>query len=70
MLATTKGAGFRIPLARGIYTELTLYWARGAWQKLPWSYRYYQSERVQGFITKVRDRYLKQRREAKSAKNG
>ena len=63
MLATTKKAGFRIPLKRGIYTELTLFWARGAWQKLPWSYRDYQSERVQKFITKVRSKYLSQRKE-------
>lgn len=63
MLATTKKAGFRIPLKRGIYTELTLFWARGQWNKLPWSYRDYQSERVQSFITKVRTKYLSQRRE-------
>jgi hypothetical protein len=50
-------------LKRGIYTELTLFWARGAWQKLPWSYRDYQSERVQKFITKVRAKYLSQRKE-------
>ena len=62
MLATTKKAGFRIPLEDGIYTELTLFWARGAWQKLPWSYRDYQSERVQRFITEVRRTYLRQRR--------
>lgn len=62
MLATTKKAGFRIPLERGIYTELTLFWARGAWQKLPWTYRDYQSERVQKFITEVRRKYLADRR--------
>lgn len=62
MLATTKPAGFRIPLARGIYTELTLYYARGAWQRLPWTYRDYQSERVQRFITEVRESYLRERR--------
>ena len=62
MLATTKKAGFRIPLARGIYTELTLFWARGAWQKLPWTYRDYQSERVQDFITEVRRKYLADRK--------
>ena len=66
MLATTKAAGFRIPLSDGIYTELTLFWARGAWQKLPWSYRDYQSERVQRFITEVRARYLKERKETKN----
>lgn len=63
LLATTKATGFRIPLSNGIYTELTLFWARGGWQKLPWTYRDYQSERVQNFITEVRKKYLAQRRE-------
>ena len=62
MLATTKNAGFRIPLADGIYTELTLFYARGAWHKFPWSYRDYQSERVQRFLTDVRNIYLAERR--------
>ena len=63
MLPTTKAAGFRIPLARGIHTELTLFYARGAWHKFPWSYRDYQSERVQKFLTKARKIYLEQRKE-------
>jgi hypothetical protein len=63
MLATTKKTGFRIPLSDGIYTELTLFYARGAWQKLPWTYRDYQSERVQSFLTRVRRKYLNQRKE-------
>ena len=68
MLATTKAAGFRIPLKRGIYTELTLFYARGGWHKFPWSYRDYQSERVQKFLTEVRGIYLKQRKEKKAEK--
>lgn len=62
MLATTKAAGFRIPLHSGIYTELTLFWAKGEWHKLPWSYRDYQSVRVQNFLTRVRGKYLEQRK--------
>ena len=65
MLATTKKTGFRIPLSDGIYTELTLFYARGAWQKLPWTYRDYQSDFVQAFLTKVRRKYLEQRKEEK-----
>lgn len=70
MLATTKAAGFRIPLKDGIYTELTLFYARGGWHKFPWSYRDYQSERVQKFLSKAREIYLAERREnlAKSGK--
>ena len=63
MLATTKKIGFRIPLKDGIYTELTLFWAKGGWHKLPWTYRDYQSERVQKFLTKVRKAYLSERKE-------
>ncbi len=62
MLATTKPSGFRFPLEDGIYTELTLYYASGKWQKLPWTYRDYQSTRVQEFLNKVRKRYLEQRK--------
>lgn len=62
MLATTKAAGFRIPLHSGIYTELTLFWAKGEWHKLPWSYRDYQSEKVQNFLTRVRANYLAARK--------
>ncbi len=63
MLATTKAAGFRIPLKRGIYTELTLFYAKGEWHKLPWSYRDYQSKKVQDFLTETRKIYLSQRKE-------
>lgn len=62
MLATTKNVGFRIPLKRGIYTEMTLFYARGGWHKFPWTYRDYQSERVQSFLTRVRNSYLKERK--------
>ena len=67
MLATTKASGFRFPLEDGIYTELTLYYASGKWQKLPWTYRDYQSERVQSFLYKVRKKYLTQRKSEKIA---
>ena len=63
MLATTKKLGFRSPLEDGIYTELTLFWAKGGWHKLPWTYRDYQSEKVQRFLTETRRRYMSERRE-------
>ena len=69
MLSTTKPIGFRIPLARGIHTELTLFYARGVWHKLPWTYRDYQSEKVQKFLLKVRKNYLNQRKLIKAIDN-
>ena len=68
LLATTKATGFRIPLSDGIYTELTLFYAKGSWHKLPWTYRDYQSEKVQRFLTKARCEYLRQRKLLKSEK--
>ena len=65
MLSTTKNASFRIPLKRGIYTEMTLFYARGAWQKLLWTYMDYQSPLVLSFLEKVRRKYLKQRKSEK-----
>ncbi|MBR2343920.1 MAG: DUF4416 family protein [Clostridia bacterium] len=65
LLATTKPTGFRIALSGGIYTELTLFYARGKWQKLPWTYRDYQSERVQKFLSLVRKKYLNERKKTK-----
>ncbi|MCQ2413630.1 MAG: DUF4416 family protein [Clostridia bacterium] len=62
MLPTTKDASFRIPLSDGIYTEITLFWSRGTWNKLPWTYQDYQSERVQTFLTRVHKTYLLQRK--------
>ncbi len=65
MLATTKETGFRVPLKRGIYTELTLFWAKGEWHKFPWTYRDYQSEKVQTFLKKTRKAYLEERKTLK-----
>ena len=68
LLATTKKAGFRIPLKDGIYTELTLFYARGAWNKFPWTYRDYQSKKVQDFLTVVRKKYLEERKSTLKSK--
>ena len=63
MLSTTKNASFRIPLKRGIYTEMTLFYARGAWRKLLWTYMDYQSDTVLSFLERVRRKYLMQRKD-------
>ena len=41
---------------------MTLFYARGAWQKLPWTYMDYQSDIVLTFLEKVRKKYLTQRK--------
>ena len=61
-LMSTKDSGFRIPLKDGIYAELTLFYAKGGWQKLPWTYRDYQSGKTQNFLLKVRKSYMAERK--------
>ncbi len=61
-LATTKNAGHRIPLADGIYAELTLFYARHAWHPFPWTYMDFQLPQVHVFLSKVRDIYMQQRK--------
>ncbi|MBQ3404286.1 MAG: DUF4416 family protein [Oscillospiraceae bacterium] len=61
-LATTKSAGHRIALSRGIYAELTLFYARKAWHEFPWTYMDFKSENVQAFLSQARSIYMQQRK--------
>ena len=61
-LATTKNAGHRIPLSGGIYAELTLFYARGAWNPFPWTYMDFKLPQVHAFLTQVRKIYMQQRK--------
>ena len=61
-LATTKNAGHRIPLADGIYAELTLFYARHAWHPFPWTYMDFKLPQVHAFLSQVRDIYMQQRK--------
>lgn len=61
-LATTKNAGHRIPLSNGIYAELTLFFARGAWHPFPWTYMDFKLPDVHMFLMQVRKIYMQQRK--------
>lgn len=61
-LATTKNAGHRIPLSDGIYAELTLFYARHAWNPFPWTYMDFKLPQVHAFLTQVRTVYMQQRK--------
>ena len=61
-LATTKNAGHRIPLADGIYAELTLFYARHAWNPFPWTYMDFKLPQVHAFLTQARSIYMQQRK--------
>jgi hypothetical protein len=53
-LATTKDRSHRIPLADGIYAELTLMFEHGEFRALPWTYPDWASEPVRGMLAELR----------------
>ncbi|MFO7496394.1 MAG: DUF4416 family protein [Desulfobacterales bacterium] len=57
VLATGKNFAHRIYLAKGIYADLTLVYARGAFQRLPWTYPDYAGGALLGFLQQARRRY-------------
>jgi len=59
-LATTKESAHRIPLADGIFAEITLLWHKGSFQPLPWTYPDFRSERYQSILNAIRARYKTQ----------
>ena len=63
VLATTKDRAHRIYLGHGIYAEVTLQYAQGAWQVLPWTYPDYRRPEYHAFFSRLRDQYHQQQRE-------
>lgn len=54
VLASTKPSAHRIYLRQGIYAEVTLQFAHGSWQVLPWTYPDYRQGRYHGYLKEVR----------------
>jgi hypothetical protein len=65
VLASTKNHSHRLYLADGIYGEVTLLYARGAWQTLPWTYPDYRTPEYHAFFARARERLVAQRREGR-----
>ena len=61
VLATTKDRAHRIYLGRGIYAEVTLTYAKKAFQSMPWTYPDYRSEPYRRFFEQVRRDALEMR---------
>jgi Domain of unknown function (DUF4416) len=59
-LATTKENAHRIPLADGIFAEITLLYHKGGFQPLPWTYPDFRSERYLAILNGIRARYKTQ----------
>ena len=65
ILATTKPAAHRIALRDGIYAELTLFYARGDFQNLPWTYIDFRLPAVKAILKEIRQGYMAERRHKK-----
>ena len=60
ILATTKNRGHRIPLAHGIYGEVTLMYTNKSFQSFSWTYADYASEGCKQLFIRLRQAYLRQ----------
>jgi hypothetical protein len=62
MLASTKPGSHRVPLAQGIYAEITLVYERGGFRALEWTYPDYRSPGYLAVLQEIRELYRRQRR--------
>ena len=58
ILATGKDYSHRIYLGQGIYGDLTLWYQKGDFIPLPWTYPDYASQPLIGLLSLLRKRYL------------
>lgn len=63
ILATHKYSGHRLALAPDIYGEITLFYGRGQYQPLPWTYPDYAGPQMRALLLTLRRRYLWQLRQ-------
>ncbi len=59
VLATGKNYTHRIYIGKHVYADLTLIYQAGKFQPLPWTYPDYAETSMQTFLTRVRNKYLK-----------
>jgi len=62
VLATTKDYAHRIYIDRGIFAEVTLHYAHGAWQPYPWTYPDYAADTYHAFFASAREKLKEQLR--------
>jgi len=60
ILLTTKDFSHRIHLKKGIYAEVTLYYAKKKFNDLIWTYPDYRTNEYKDIFLKIRDIYRKQ----------
>jgi hypothetical protein len=59
-LATTKESAHRIPLASGIYAEITLLYSKGSFRPLGWTYPDFRSQAYLAILNGIRSVYKAQ----------
>lgn len=65
IMATTKGASFRIPLMDGIYGDLSLVYANKSWSDFYWTYPDIKSSEMKSYLSFLRNIYLEERKVGK-----
>lgn len=70
ILATTKHCGHRLPLAKGLWQELTLWFNHGQYHPLPWTYPDYAGPELRAICAGLRRRLLWQLNPAAGAQTG
>jgi hypothetical protein len=60
VLATTKESAHRIPLAAGIYGEVTLLYEKGRFRAVEWTYPDYRSDEYAAILEEIRGIYKRQ----------
>ncbi len=61
-LATTKESAHRVPLADGIYAEITLLYSKGTFRPLEWTYPDFRSAEYLAALNQIRSLYKDQLR--------
>lgn len=57
ILLSTKNYAHRIPLQKGIYAELTLFYSKKKFQELPWTYPDFKFKEYHAFFLDIRKAY-------------
>ncbi|MBF0481549.1 MAG: DUF4416 family protein [Desulfovibrionaceae bacterium] len=61
VLATGKNFTHRVYLGKGVFADLTLYYQKGDWNALPWTFPDYNGPELRAILTQLRLRHLARR---------
>jgi hypothetical protein len=62
VLASTKNFAHRIYIGQNMYAEVTLSFHQGVWKSYPFTFPDFRDDRYHGFLSKVREQLVEQRR--------